>query len=54
VRVFLPIYCENCYAPFGLSMETGIYTHPLTECLLNDKRYRTEVGSHGQITVGEI
>lgn len=54
VKVFVSLHCENCYAPFSIHLETGVYTHPRTECLLNDKKYVTPIDSHGFISVKEV
>jgi hypothetical protein len=38
VRAVPPVCCTVCFVYLNVNVETGIYTHPATECLVSDKR----------------
>jgi len=54
IAVIIPIHCKRCCAPFSIRMSDWTYQHPLTECSLSHKVYRTEIGSKGEVFVIEV
>jgi hypothetical protein len=54
VRAVPPVCCTVCFVYLNVNVETGIYTHPATECLVSDKQCRVDTGSHGQLTVVDV